>query len=338
MNAKKIVLAGRADGALARRSVLAGLVPCMFAATGMADTPWPSQAVRYVVPLSPGGTLDSLTRTFAQILQPIAGGQPMVVENRTGGGGTIGGAFVAAARPDGYTLFMGDIGPNIVAGEILSRPPYNPATAFTPILHVVDVPLMLVARKTLGAKTLPEVLDLAKRSPDGLTYASAGVGSTAHLTMEMLAQKTGARLVHVPYRGGGEMMTAILRGDVDLTLRTGASGLESIRSGDVQAIAVSSTRPSRFMPEIPPIAATVPGFDVAIWHGLFGPAGMSPDLVARINTLGNAAIATSLFRQGWADVQAAEVVGGSAQDFATFVRNEFAKWLPLVRAAGIRAE
>jgi tripartite-type tricarboxylate transporter receptor subunit TctC len=203
MNAKKIVLAGRADGALARRSVLAGLVPCMFAATGMADTPWPSQAVRYVVPLSPGGTLDSLTRTFAQILQPIAGGQPMVVENRTGGGGTIGGAFVAAARPDGYTLFMGDIGPNIVAGEILSRPPYNPATAFTPILHVVDVPLMLVARKTLGAKTLPEVLDLAKRSPDGLTYASAGVGSTAHLTMEMLAQKTGARLVHVPYRGGG---------------------------------------------------------------------------------------------------------------------------------------
>jgi tripartite-type tricarboxylate transporter receptor subunit TctC len=92
------------------------------------------------------------------------------------------------------------------------------------------------------------------------------------------------------------------------------------------------------MPEIPPIAATVPGFDVAIWHGLFGPAGMSPDLVARINTLGNAAIATSLFRQGWADVQAAEVVGGSAQDFATFVRNEFAKWLPLVRAAGIRAE
>lgn len=331
---------GHGNHAPARRRAILGGFAALAAArpAAAADPAWPSRAVRYIVPLSPGGTLDSLARAFAQRLQPLANGQPMVVENRTGGGGTIGGQVVATARPDGYTLFMGDIGPNIVAGEVLRSAPYDPATAFTPILHVVNVPLVLVARKTLPAANLKQVLELARRAPEGLTYASAGVGSTAHLTMEMLAQKSGARFVHIPYRGGGEMQSAILRGDVDLTLRSGASGLESIRTGDVLSIAISTERPSRFMPQVPPIASEVPGFDVAIWHGLFGPAAMAPELTARINALGNAAIATSEFREGWADVQAADVVGGSAGDFARFVQAEFGKWLPLVRAAGIRAE
>ena len=330
---------GDRPACLSRRGlVAAGGALALAGRPAQADPAWPNRAVRIIVPLSPGGTLDSLTRSFAQRLQPLANGQPIVVENRTGGGGTIGGNAVATARPDGYTLFMGDIGPNIVAAEVLRSAPYDPATAFTPILHLVNVPLVLVARRDLPAANLAEVLALARRSPQGLTYASAGVGSTAHLTMELLARQSGARFVHVPYRGGGEMMSAITRGDVDLTLRTGASGQESIRSGELRGIAITTAHPSPAMPEIVPIASAVPGFDVAIWHGLFGPAGMAPELTARINALGRAAIATPEFNEGWARAQAAEVVGGSAEDFAGFLRGEFAKWLPLVRSVGIRSE
>lgn len=323
---------------LPRRRLLPAVGLALVPGVTRADPSWPNRPVRCIVPLSPGGTLDSLARAFAQRLQPLANNQPWVVENRTGGGGTIGGQVVATARPDGYTLFMGDIGPNIVAGEVLRSPPYDPVTAFTPILHLVNVPLVLVARKTLAARSLADILTLARQMPEGLTYASAGVGSAAHLSLELLARMSGARLVHVPYRGGGEMMSALLRGDVDLTVRAGASGVESIRTGDVTAVAISTAHPSPYMPELPTIASVVPGFDVAIWHALFGPAGMAPELVARINALGNAAIATPEFRGGWAQPQAAEPIGGSSEEFSRFLRGEFDKWLPLVRSIGIRAE
>jgi hypothetical protein len=301
------------------RRGFAGLGAALAAARpALADPAWPARPVRYIVPLSPGGTLDSLTRAFAQRLQPLANNQPMVVENRTGGGGTIGGTVVAGARPDGYTLFMGDIGPNIVAGEVLRSAPYDPATAFTPILHLVNVPLVLVARKTLPATNLKQVLELGPRAIAGRADLRLGRRRLHGASDDGVAGPEGRRALRAhplsrrrrdavrhparrrrPDAAGGRIRAGIhAHGRCALHRHQHGAALPLHAAGPAHRLGRAGLRRRHLARPLRPRR-----------HG----AGAD---CAHQCQLGNAAIATPEFREGWADAQAADVVGGSAEEFS----------------------
>ena len=202
----------------------------------------------------------------------FANGQPLIVENRAGAGGTLAAAAVAREKPDGYTLFLAEVGPNAVS-HTLGKLPYDPHTAFTPIIHVANLPAVVLIRPTLPYTTLAEYIAAAKKQPGKFNYASAGMGNWTHLFMAYLNSQAGIDQVNVVYRSGAEMLTALLRNDADTAIITVSTSLGQIKEGKIRALAGTSMRPIPQVPETPPVGQTIPGFDVTVWHGIVGPAG-----------------------------------------------------------------
>jgi tripartite-type tricarboxylate transporter receptor subunit TctC len=327
---------------LARR----GLFGAALTAVALAATPvfaqsaaqWPERPVRLLVPVGPGGAADTLSRNLSNGFQQFANGQPLVVENRVGAGGTIAAAATVREKPDGYTLFLAEVGPNAVSHALSTAVPYDPAKAFTHIIHLVNLPAIVLIRPTLPYNTLAEYIAAAKKEPDKFTYASAGLGNWTHLFMAYLNSEAGIQVRNVVYRSGSEMLTALLRGESDTAIITVSTSLGQIKEGKVRPLAGTPPTQIAQLPNTPPAGQTIKGFDVNVWHGISGPAGMDPALVTRINGIFNEVLKVPAVRTAIVEAQAAQIIGGTPQQFDAFVKKELERWPAVVKAAGIKPE
>ncbi|MGG5808061.1 Bug family tripartite tricarboxylate transporter substrate binding protein [Falsiroseomonas sp. CW058] len=322
--------------ALARLAALAA--PALLPVAARAQSTWPDRPIRLVVPFGPGGAIDTLSRTMAAKFSEVTGGQNLVVENRPGAGGAIAGLSVARERPDGLTLMMADIGANAIGKELNPSLAYDPPTAFTPIIHLVNLPAVLMAHPSVAARDMADIIAQARARPDGFTYSSAGNGNGSHLFMALFLKEAGIRMVHVPYRSGAEMVTALVRGDAQFGFPTVSSGLQQIRAGNAKAYGIGTSGGTPLLPGVPAVSSVLPGFEVAVWHGIVGPAGMEPALVRRINEVFGRIAAMPDVQQRIFDGQAGTVVGGTPEDFAVHIAREVARWTPIIREGGIRTE
>lgn len=306
------------------------------AATGTATAQgtWPERPVRLLVTVGAGGAADTLSRHLANGFSQVVSGQSLLVENRPGAGGTIAAAAAAREKPDGYTLFLAEVGPNAVS-HTLAKLPYDPHTAFTPIIHVANLPAVLLMRADLPYKNVAEFIEAAKKQPGKFNYASAGLGNWTHLYMAHFNSRAGIQQVNIIYKSGAEMLQALLRGDADTAVITVSTSLGQVRAGKIRPLAGIGALPMRQLPDVPAVAQTLPGFDVSVWHGLVGPAGMDPALVARINETFNKVLQVPAVRTGITEAQAANIIGGTPLQFDAFIKSELKRWPEVVKAAGI---
>ena len=308
------------------------LVPLLAAAQA-----YPSRPIRLVVAFPPGGTGDISTRIIGQKMGELLG-QPVVVENRPGAGGNIGTDLVAKAAPDGYTITAGSSNTHVTNLFLYKSVPYDPVRDFAPISITVLVSNALVVNPAVAAKSVAELVVLAKRSPGMLKYASAGIGTTPHIAGEMFRLMTGADIVHVPYKGGGPALVDVMSGQVEMMFAGVAAALPHVRSGKLRALAITEKARSRVMPELPTVAESgLPGFDVGLWIGLMAPAGTPQDVVARLNAeavraLKDPQVAERLAQQGL------EPVGTTPAEAAATIKSDLAKWGRIFKEAGIQPQ
>jgi tripartite-type tricarboxylate transporter receptor subunit TctC len=299
---------------------------------------WPDRPVRLVVPVGAGGAADTLARNLANGFQQFTNGQPLIVENRPGGGGTTAATAVAREKPDGYTLFLAEVGANAVAHVLQRNLTYDPHTAFTPIIHAANLPVALVMKPSLPYKNLGELIADARKQPGKFNYASAGIGNWTHLFMAYMNAQAKVEMVNVVYRSGAEMMTSVVRGDADVSPITVSTALGQIREGKLKGLAGFPAKQIPQLPDMPPASQSLPGFSIELWHGIVAPAGMDPALVARINGVFNQVLETPAVRNAINVSQAAEAVGGSAAQFDALIKAELQRWPQVVKDAGIKVE
>jgi len=328
-----------------RRSILGflllGLVGVAHAATPSAqDRPaprdYPTRPVRIIVPQSPGASTDLTARLVAQGLNE-AFKQPVIVDNRPGSSGIAGTELVARAAPDGYTLMV--VASSFSINPALGRKlPYDSIRDFTTVTQLSKFPNMLAAHPSAPVRTLQDVIALAKAKPGQLNYASAGVATGTHMTVELLKFMTGIDLLHVPYKGGGPAMTAAIGGQTQLVVGTSVGMLTHVRAGRLRAIAVTSPKRSAGAPDIPTFAESgVPGYEHEPWNGMFGPAGISKPVLARVN----AEVARILHLPEVKNIferDGADIVASTPEQFGIVLKAEIAKWTKVAKAAGIKAE
>ncbi|MBK1662788.1 tripartite tricarboxylate transporter substrate binding protein, partial [Paracraurococcus ruber] len=296
----------------------------------------PPRQVRLVVPFPPGGGADTTARLFAPVFQGMLG-QPVVVENRAGAGGTIGAQEAARSAPDGTTLLV-DAANQAVAPFIFRNLAFDYATAFTPVSRVTVYPLVLVVRPESPLRSLAALLDRARAQPGRLTYSSSGNAVSNHIAMAVLASRARVELIHAPYRGGGPALQAVLAGDVDLGFATVASAAALVQDGRLRALAVSTATRVAALPEVATVAEQgFPGFDQAEWNGLYGPAGLPEAAVARLHAACQAALADVAVQQRLAALGAIGL-GSAPAEFAAYLRQEREAMAALVREARITVD
>ena len=316
--------------------ILLAVIALLAAATLHAQ-PYPSKPVRIVVPFPPGGAVDFYARVVQQPLSEALG-QPVIIANRAGASGMVGADHVAKSAPDGYTLLLGNIASLAINVGIYAKMAYDPAKDFTPIMRTIDVQYALIVHPSVPANTVAELIAYARRNPGKLAYGSAGSGSLPHLAMELFKASTGTDMVHVPYKGGGPMVTDLLGGTVQVVIADQANLMQHVKAGKLRALAVASPQRSPNYPDLPTIAeAGVPGFQAVAWNGLVGPAGLPADVVARVHDAFARAMAQPAVRDKLL-AGGVEPVGDTPEKFARFNRAEIAKWSKIARDVGARAE
>lgn len=306
------------------------------AAAGAFAQAFPTKPIRLIVPFPPGGAVDF----YARVVQPALSetlGQQVIIENKAGASGMVGAEFVAKSPPDGYTLLLGNIASLAINAGIYPKMPYDPLKDLTPIVRTVDVNYVMVVHPSLPGRTVAEVIAYVKANPGKVSYGSAGSGSLPHLGTELFKAQTGTNMVHVPYKGGGPMVTDLLGGNVQLVIADQANLMPHVQGGKLRAIAVATPKRSPNMPDVPTIAESLPGFDATAWQGLVGPAGMSPDVVKRLNEAFNQVMAMPAVREKLVG-GGLEPVGGTPDQFAKFIAAEIAKWTKISRDVGAKAE
>jgi tripartite-type tricarboxylate transporter receptor subunit TctC len=295
---------------------------------------YPARPIRLIVPFAPGGSSDTVSRLVAQKLS-AALGQQVVLENRSGAGGNIGMDAVAKAAPDGYTLLFA-AGSAAINVSLYDRLPFDPLKDLVPVSHVCNVNGILVVHPSVPARTLREFIDLARARPDAINYASAGSGTVVHLAGEMFKSMARVNLTHVPYKGSGPALTDLLGGQVQAMFANMPGTLQHVKADKLRVLAVTGARRSPLLPDVPAISELVPGYAASTWFGVFAPAGTPAAIVARVNAeIGKALAAPDLLATLRAE--GAEPVGGSAEQFAQFFREEVSRWGAVVRASGARA-
>ena len=290
---------------------------------------YPDHPIRLVVPYAPGGSVDIVGRLLAAKLSENLG-QQVVVENKGGGGATIGTSLVAKAPADGYTLLLADIafGAN---PALMSKLPYDSAREFAPVALVALLPSILVADPALPVASAKELVALAKASPGKLNYSSAGVGSMNYLAGELFKAQNGIDVVHVPYQSGGQAIAAILGGQTQLVITTIPPVLQHVKSGKVKALALSGSKRQASLPDVPTFAeAGFAEFDVSLWQGVLVPAGTPPDIVARLNAEVNRVLAAPDVRARLAEL-GADPAGGTSEQFAAFINGEMSRVGKLIK-------
>jgi tripartite-type tricarboxylate transporter receptor subunit TctC len=319
---------------LSRRHALGGLALLPMAAAAQSAA-WPDRPVRLIVPFPAGTTTDTLGRLLANFLSAQLG-QPVVVDNRSGAGGGVGAASVARAAPDGLNILLGTIGTHAVNPNLVRDIGYDPVRDFAPIAAFVQTPVVLGVRPDLGVSDVAELVALGKRR--NLTFASAGIGTTGHLSQAMFNLRGGVETTHVPYRDGGRAVTDLISGQVDAMFYHPLGFLPHIQAGTIRPLAVTGRARSPVLPKVPVMAeAGLADFVVEGWWAIYAPAGTPAPIVTRLNTLVNAALADretaeALRRQG------VQLMGGTADSLAELTRSEVTSWRDIIRAAGITAD
>ena len=314
---------------------LLGLLAVGLSLSVSAQT-WPAKPLRLVVPFPAGGATDILARALSQELSKKLG-QSIVVDTKPGAGGTIGALAGAQAAPDGYTLLLTTSSTHSIGPAINPRIPYNAETDFTPIVYVASSPQVILVPLSSPAKNLREFIDHARKNPGRLNYASSGNGTISNLSTENFKAQSGTFLVHIPYRGTGLSIADLISGKVDVLFDSIVSGMPHVRDGKLRALAVTSPKRSALAPELPAVSEVLPGFESVTWFGVFGPRGLSPEIVARVNQAVNAALAEPELKERFARL-GAETTGGTPQAFATVVRSESAKWKKVITERKITAD
>jgi tripartite-type tricarboxylate transporter receptor subunit TctC len=308
----------------------------MLAAVQALAQAYPTRPIRMLVPFAAGGTVDIVARFLGAKLSDELG-QPVIVENRGGAGGTIASAMVAKSPGDGYTLMTMHQGLAFNA-TLYSNLPYDTLRDLAPIANVGATPNVLVVTDALPVKTLPEFLAYARVNPGRIAYGSGGVGSAGHLSVELLQSLTGTKLTHVPYKGSGPAITDLISGQIQAMLLTMPAVMPFLKGGKLRAIATSGAQRSPALPELPTIAeAGVPGYEYTPWYGVFGPATLPKELVARLNQAVNKILSGSEVRDKLAH-QGLEVQAMASGEFAELVRADVARWAKIIRDVGVQAE
>ena len=320
-----------------RRSFSAGLAASLaLPALARAQSGWPQgRNIRLIVPFAAGGATDIIARIMADKLGQMWNCS-IVVDNKGGAGGNIGTEAAARAEPNGETFLLVSVG--LATNPYLyPRLGYDPVGDFAPVSLVAMVPNMLIAGKHLSVKNVAELIAYGKANPGKLTYASSGVGTSIHLSGELFKKLTGVEMTHVPYRGSAPAIQDIMGGRVDVMFDNITSSLAQVRGGALNGLAITTAKRSPFAPELPPVAEAVPGYDVSSWFALFAPKKTPPEMVARMAADTKVALTDPVVKSRL-DALAAESVGSTPAELATFLAKESETWGKLIRDQGIRAE
>jgi len=305
-------------------------------AAGAFAQGYPNKPIRYIVPWPPGGGGDVISRMLSPRLAEALG-QQVVIDNRGGAAGNIGAELTAKSPPDGYTIVFAYSGTHAINPSIYSKMPFKESD-FAPIIWLSSVPELVVVHPSLPVKTVKGLIALAKAKPGQLSYGSAGSGAINHLAGELFNMMAGTKLIHVPYKGGGPAVIALLSGEITLILIDPASVVPHIKSGKLRAIAVTSAKHALAMPELPTVAeAGVPGYEVTSWNGILIPAGAPADVIRRLNGKLNKIINAPDMNARMIEF-GYEPVGGPPEKFGEHIRAEIAKWAPVVKAAGVKVD
>ena len=319
-----------------RRFVLALALVVGAGCPALADD-YPNHPIRLIVPFAAGGAADAVARIVGKRVGETLG-QPIVVEDRGGGGGTIATELVKNADPDGYTLLLGQSGPISINPGIYQKLSYDPEKDFAPISMTTAYPYVLVVNPSLGVKTVAELVALAKRKPGELNYGTAGVGVSNHLCTELFDNKAGIKMTHVPYRGTSLAVADLISGQVQVVFADPVSALSQVKAGALIALAVTSKERSPVAPEVPTIAESgYPGFDALAWHGIMAPAGTPKPIIDRLN----AAIVDALKdpqTKKLIEAQAMQIVGSTPQDFASFIKQDIVLWRGVAQEAKLEVK
>ncbi len=325
-------------------TTLLALFACAPLASVQAQGSWPTKPVRIVVPFAPGGTTDILARATAAELTK-AFGQPFVVDNRAGAGGSIGTEVVAKAAPDGYTLLMGTVGTHGINKALYDKLAFDPVKDFAPITLVAGVPNVMVLNadkaRALGITNVQQFITYAKANPGKLNMASSGNGTSIHMAGELFKAMTGSYMVHFPYRGSSPALMDMVGGNMDVMFDNLPSAMQQIKAGKLTALAVTSAERSAALPDVPTVeqagGPALKGFEASSWFGLLAPAGTPPDIVNAIQREVAKAIASPAVKEKLL-AQGAIPSGNSPQEFAKLIDSELKKWAPVVKASGAKVD
>jgi len=317
-------------------AVVISIVATVLGGDGASAEPYPIRPITVVVPYPPGASTDFVARVLQDPMS-AALGQPIIVENRPGAGGTAGTVAVANSSPDGYTLLV-TVNAPITMNKFLQKSyPIDPLTAFVPITNAAEVLLVLAVNAKVPVTTVPELIDYAKKNPGKLTFGSAGIGSAHHIAGELLKQKAGIDIVHVPYRGGGPAMQDLLAGHIPIAFGTTPAVIPQAKAGTIRIIALAESKRDPDLPDVPTIDETVPGVVTATWVGMFAPAGTPPAIVEKLNrsavdALRRPEVIEKLKLQG------ANAVASTPEELGMLVKDELDRWGTIIPALGIEQE
>lgn len=313
---------------------------CALAAHGLAvaqtSPAFPTRAIRIVVPFPPGGTSDILARTIGQKLTE-EWGQPAITDNRPGAAGNIASDFVAKSKGDGYTLYINTVGTHAINPAIYAKLPFDPIRDFTAITNLVNLPSVLLVHPSVPVKTVKELIALAKKRPGDLQYSSAGSGAQPHLTAEMFKSMTGVNILHVPYKGAGPQMIALISGEVGLTFATAPSGVPLVKNGQARAVGVTSAKRIPALPDVAAINETLPGYVAVGWNGLMGPAAMPAPVLEKIHGTVSKIVRTPDIRDKLIALGAEPALSTPAE-FSELIKTELVKWAKVVKDSGAKLD
>jgi tripartite-type tricarboxylate transporter receptor subunit TctC len=319
------------------RKLLATLALGLFAAGGAHAQAWPSKPVTLLVPFPPGGSTDMIARTLSPKLQERLGGT-FIVDNKAGAGGTVGAAQAKRSAPDGYTIFVSSLGPFVIGPHLIKNAGYDPLKDFDYITVAVQAPNVLTVPAGSPHKTFADLMTYIKANPGKATFASAGNGTSDHLTAELFWQETGTKAVHVPYKGGAPAMQDLIGGVVDATFMNINTGLPNIKGGKLRALAITSTKRSPLLPDVPTLDELgIKGVTVYSWQAFAAPKGLPADIKTKLHDalvagLNDAAVKPKLLELGF------EIVGNSPEQFTAFQAAEFARWKKVIEVGKITAD
>ena len=314
--------------------ICGAFVAAILPSAGARAADWPDRPIRFVVGFAPGGGTDATARAMTPKMGELLG-QQVVVDNRPGAAGNIATEIVAHANPDGYTVLMGTIAALAINPSLYGKLPFDPIKDFQPVSLAVDATNILVVHPSVPAKSVKELIALAKAKP--LNSGSSGVGGAPHLALELFNSMAGTKITHVPYKGGGPAMNDLLAGNINLIFATVASSITFIKSGKIRALAVTTLKRSALVPELPTVAESgLPGFDANNWYGVLVPAKTSRPIVMKLNdavhkTLNSADVKQVLFNQGL------DVHPTTPEEFGAYIKSEITKWSKVVKDSGAKA-
>jgi tripartite-type tricarboxylate transporter receptor subunit TctC len=308
--------------------LLAGASPALAA--------WPERPITLIVPWAPGGSTDILARVLAEHLTRSLG-QPVIVDNKAGASGNIGSNVVAKAKPDGYTLLVGSMSTHAMNQALYAQMPFRSVDDFAPIALLAYVTNTLVANPSVPVTNVKELIAYAKANPGKLNYASAGPGSTNHLSAALFEKATGVKLTHIPYKGGAPAVLATVAGQTQLLFSAGTQTLPHVKSGKLNLLAVTEAKRSPLLPNTPTVAETVPGYELSVWYGAFGPKALPPEIVNRMNGEINRILALPEVREKLAGI-GVEVAQSTPESFGKTLRADADRYEKLIRELKITAE